>query len=84
MVSSRQLAELKLIREATRPLSAYDVFKRLDTLVSRSDIRQDLEALERDGYIKNTVCVFLPRRAKIFKITTKGKSELGVKCQNAP
>jgi hypothetical protein len=72
MLSSRQLAELKLLKIG-KQLSAYEVFKLLseDSIVVRQDIAKDMEALEREGYIENSVSVFLPRRAKIYKLTKK-------------
>jgi DNA-binding MarR family transcriptional regulator len=78
MLSDRQKSELKLLQ--TKPQSPYDVFKKLDVIVSRADVSKDLAALEREGYIRNTVCIFKPRRAKILKITTKGKTLLDGKC----
>jgi DNA-binding Lrp family transcriptional regulator len=69
MLSDRQLSELDIIK--AKPQSAYDVFKQLNIIVSRADVSKDLTALEREGYIQNTVCIIKPRKANIFKVTKK-------------
>ena len=65
-LTPRKEAELALLKQG--PLSAYDVFKRLDVTVPRQDITQDLESLEKLGYVTSKVVVGV-RKKRIYSLT---------------